>query len=149
MSCRNRSINVQCRSNGRFLYGRSPHWGVIPGGLLGGVYIKIDMSFYIILQVFKLILFKFFFFFWFLISQEFIICSEKWFGHSIYHEYQHFAAASRLPRRPLPLAWIIILSACSLYLSLKLFDNSWCNTYIPCLSVLIAHRFTCGEKKIW
>ena len=91
----------------------------------------------------------FFFFFWFLISQEFIICSEGWFGHSIYYEYQHFAAASRLPRRPLPLAWIVILSACSLYPSLKLFDNSWCNTYIPCLSVLIAHRFTCGEKKIW
>ena len=138
MSCRGQSSD-------RFLYGGGPHWGVIPGGLLGGVYIKIDMSFYIILLIFQV----FFFFFWFLISREFIICSEKWFGHSIYHEYQHFAAASRLPRRPLPLAWIIILSACSLYPSLKLFDNSWCNTYIPCLSVLIAHRFTCGENKIW
>ena len=139
MSCRG-------QSNDRFLYGRGSHWGVIPGGLLGGVYIKIDMSFYIIVLIFQVF---FFFFFWFLISQEFIICSEGWFGHSICHEYQRFAAASRLPRRPLPLAWIIILSACSLYPSLKLFDNSWWNTYIPCLSVLIAHRFTCGEKKIW
>ena len=34
-------------------------------------------------------------------------------------------------------------------LSLKSFGNSWGNSYIPCLEVIIAHRFTCGERKIW
>ena len=23
------------------------------------------------------------------------------------------------------------------------------NSYIPCLKLIIAHRFTCGESKIW
>ena len=31
--------------------------------------------------------------------------------------------------------------------SLKSLDNSFVNLYIPCLSVIIAHRFTCGERK--
>ena len=35
------------------------------------------------------------------------------------------------------------------FLSLKLFGNSWSNSYIPCLLVIIAHRFTCGERKVW
>ena len=34
-------------------------------------------------------------------------------------------------------------------LSLKSFGNSQGNLYIPCLWAIIAHRFTCGERKIW
>ena len=33
--------------------------------------------------------------------------------------------------------------------SLNSFRNSFGNSYIPCLKVIIAHRFTCGERKIW
>ena len=28
-----------------------------------------------------------------------------------------------------------------------MFGNSWGNSYIPCLEVIITHRFTCGERK--
>ena len=31
--------------------------------------------------------------------------------------------------------------------SLKSFDNSWGNSNIPFLLLIITHRFTCGEKK--
>ena len=34
-------------------------------------------------------------------------------------------------------------------LSLKSFRNSWGNSYIPCLYVIVTYRFTCGERKIW
>ena len=34
-------------------------------------------------------------------------------------------------------------------LSLKSFGNSWGNSYIPCLWILIAHRFICTERRIW
>ena len=30
----------------------------------------------------------------------------------------------------------------------KSFGNSWGNSYIPCLQVIITYRFTCGERKI-
>ena len=33
--------------------------------------------------------------------------------------------------------------------SLKSFDNSWGNSYAPCLLLIITVCFTCGEKKIW
>ena len=32
-------------------------------------------------------------------------------------------------------------------LSLKSFGNSWENLYMPCSSVIITQRFTCGERK--
>ena len=32
-------------------------------------------------------------------------------------------------------------------LSLKYFENSWRNSYIPCLLLITALRFTCGERK--
>ena len=34
-------------------------------------------------------------------------------------------------------------------LSLKLFSNSWGNSYIPCLLLTIKLRFNCGESIIW
>ena len=34
-------------------------------------------------------------------------------------------------------------------LSLKLFGDSWGNSCIPCLYVIIVYRFTCGERRIW
>ena len=34
-------------------------------------------------------------------------------------------------------------------LSLKSFGNSWGNSYTSCLLLIIALRFTCGERKIW
>ena len=34
-------------------------------------------------------------------------------------------------------------------LSLKSFSNSWRNSYISCLILIITPRFTFGEKKIW
>ena len=34
-------------------------------------------------------------------------------------------------------------------LSLMKFGSSWGNSYIPCLQVIIANCFTCGERKIW
>ena len=34
-------------------------------------------------------------------------------------------------------------------LSLESFGNSWGNSYIPCLWIIIANSFTCGERKIW
>ena len=34
-------------------------------------------------------------------------------------------------------------------LSLKSFTNSWGNSYIPSLLLIIALRFTCSESKIW
>ena len=33
------------------------------------------------------------------------------------------------------------------YWSSKAFGKSWDNSYKPCLSLIIAFRFTCGEKK--
>ena len=33
--------------------------------------------------------------------------------------------------------------------SLKSLDNFWGNLYIPCFLLIIAFRFTCGERKIW
>ena len=33
-------------------------------------------------------------------------------------------------------------------LSLRLFGNSWGNSHIPCLLLIITLRFTCDEKKI-
>ena len=35
------------------------------------------------------------------------------------------------------------------FLSLKLFCNSWGNSYVPCLLLIITICFTCGERKIW
>ena len=34
-------------------------------------------------------------------------------------------------------------------LNLTLFVNSWGNSYIPYFLLIIALRFTCGERKIW
>ena len=34
-------------------------------------------------------------------------------------------------------------------LSLKSIDNFWSNLYIPCLWLVNALRFTCGDRKIW
>ena len=34
-------------------------------------------------------------------------------------------------------------------LSLKLFGNSWGNSHIPCLLLVIMLCFTCGERRIW
>ena len=34
-------------------------------------------------------------------------------------------------------------------LSLKSFGNLWGNSHVPCLSLIIILRVTCGEKKIW
>ena len=31
----------------------------------------------------------------------------------------------------------------------KSFSNSWGNSHIACLYVIIAHRLACGERKIW
>ena len=31
----------------------------------------------------------------------------------------------------------------------KSFGDSFGNSCIPCLQVIIVHRFTCGERKIW
>ena len=50
-----------------------------------------------------------------------------------YHSmgFRHFPDASWFPK----------------ILSHKSFGNWWGNSYIPCLLVIIAHRFTCGKKK--
>ena len=34
-------------------------------------------------------------------------------------------------------------------LSFKSLSNLWDNSYIPCLLLIIALSFTCGEKKVW
>ena len=49
--------------------------------------------------------------------------------------------------------WVIILLSFEIFLifpnfltSIKSFENSWGNSYIPCLLLLILLRFTCGVK---
>ena len=51
--------------------------------------------------------------------------------------------------------WSIILWSLDTFLifpnllkSLKSFSNLWCNSYKPCLQVIITHCFTCGERKV-
>ena len=34
-------------------------------------------------------------------------------------------------------------------ISLKSFGDSSDNSYVLCLPVIIVHRFTCGERKVW
>ena len=41
-----------------------------------------------------------------------------------------------------------ILSIFEIFQSLKPFGNSWDNSYIPCLLLIITLGFTCGERKI-
>ena len=45
--------------------------------------------------------------------------------------------------------WGIILWSLDTFLIFPKAGNSWGYPYIPCLQVIIAHGFTCGERKIW
>ena len=63
----------------------------------------------------------------FIISQKIIIRSEKSIQHSIYHEYWHFTATSRLLHHPLSLrtfAWSPIKECCNFLWRINLRLNS-------------------------
>ena len=96
-------------------------------------YLRQTLVFMWNIEVRKDLIFFFFFSSFLLASRNFLFWEGDWLLRYNFMKFLDFADFFYFPKS----------------VSLKSFGNSWGNSYIPCLLLIIVLQFNCGERKIW